>query len=134
MATASQFGEFLDPNTGKPLDDDEPVVYTAWDRKSRDVWTDYPVLFRDPAGLLWRVPSNTRVNGLSVPRFFQRVVAPYAGQLREASVVHDHYCATKSRDSRLVHAAFYFAMRANGASWLVASVLWLAVRVCGPRF
>jgi len=136
VATLSnaQFGEFCDPSTGKPLDADEPIVFTAWDRKTRDVETQYPILFRDPAGLPWRVPAGSRVNGLSVPRIFWRLMPPYAARAREASVLHDHYCATKTRDSRLVHAMFYLAMRANGVGWWVAFTRWLAVRVFGPRF
>lgn len=91
-------------------------------------------MYVDPEGVIWEIYPGDIINGLSVPRFFWRLCWPYEGKTREASAFHDVYCGLKSRPSSQVHRMFYNAMRANGASAIVAYLRYIPVRLFGPKF
>ncbi len=94
-----------------------------------------PFAFNDAAGLDWPVPTGATVDGASIPRALWSVVGgPFEGKYREASVVHDWYCAVRSRRWEAVHSMFYEAMLVSGVSGLQAKTLYLAVRYGGPRW
>ena len=71
--------------------------------------------FLDPNGLLWRTPADTEVDGASIPQAFWSIIGgPFSGKYIKASVIHDHYCVTKSRTQHDTHQNFYYGMRASG--------------------
>lgn len=91
--------------------------------------------FRDPSGSEWSVPVGAVVNGASIPRVLWTLVgSPFVGNYRRASVVHDHFCAVKTRPWQTVHRMFYNAMLAGGVSVSRAKTMYAAVYGEGPRW
>ncbi|MHC2585333.1 DUF1353 domain-containing protein (plasmid) [Bradyrhizobium barranii subsp. barranii] len=94
-----------------------------------------PFTYTDSGGVLWPVPAHTKVDGASIPSVFWSIVgAPYTGKYREASVIHDHYCATRSRHWKAVHRVFLDGMLARGVDRTQAQLMYLAVYRFGPRW
>jgi hypothetical protein len=92
-----------------------------------------PFTYIDSHGVTWPVPARTRVDGASIPSVFWSVIgAPYSGKYREASVIHDHYCATKSRHWKAVHKVFLDGMLASGVDKI--RLMYIAVYRFGPRW
>jgi hypothetical protein len=84
---------------------------------------------------MWSVPSGTRVDGASIPSVFWSIIgAPYTGKYREASVIHDYFCETKSRHWKAVHRVFLDGMLARGVDKIQAQLMYLAVYRFGPRW
>ena len=100
----------------------------------RDVVVYQDFRYIDPDGRQWIACKGEVVNGASVPRLFWRLMPPFTGKYRRASVIHDAYCRARSRGSREVHLMFYRAMRCDGVGSFQAGLMWLAVRIFGPRF
>lgn len=109
-------------------------VSTDWHYAGRAMTLTAPVAFTDARGQHWLAHVGSIINGASVPRFFIRLFPAYVGKYRRATVIHDVYCTTKERPSRDVHRMFYEAMRCDGTNIVTAWLMWLAVRVFGPRF
>jgi Protein of unknown function (DUF1353) len=121
---AEDFGSFL-----------SPLIYRGVDNQERIVEVMAPFSFKDPHGKIWTVPPGARVDGASIPRAFWTIIgAPFTGRYREASVVHDYYCETKSEPWQVTHRAFYDGMRANGVDPATAKVMYAAVYGFGPRW
>jgi hypothetical protein len=93
-----------------------------------------PYGFVDSYGLLWEAPGGWIVDGASIPRFFWRIANPFIGDYRYASVIHDYYCDVQTRPSWQVHWMFRDAMLCAGVPMWRANLMWLAVRLFGPRF
>jgi len=125
---------FLNSKTKELLPDDEMIVGTAWCRNCRDMITLWPVMFRDSKGIEWFVEEGQRINGLSIPRFFWRVIHPYSAKYREGSVVHDAACQSMDRPSVDVHRMLYEAWLANGGHWLKSWIMYKLVTWFGPQF
>ncbi|MET4045450.1 hypothetical protein ABIC03_007182 [Bradyrhizobium sp. RT6a] len=92
------------------------------------------LVYTDPKGTTWEVPSGAITDGASVPRVFWTYADPFVGEHRNAAVIHDHYCETKSRSWTATHLMFYQAMRAAGVPEVRAKVLYSAVYYFGPRW
>ena len=91
--------------------------------------------FTDPKGKKWHVPAGTVINGASIPQAFWSLVgSPYTGNYRRASVVHDHFCDTKTERWQDVHRMFYFAMVAGGVSELESEGVVGFAYAGGPRW
>ena len=91
--------------------------------------------YTDSHGVTWSVPARTKVDGASIPSVFWSIIgAPYSGKYREASVIHDYYCATKSRHWKAVHRVFLDGMLARGVDGTQAQLMYLAVYRFGPRW
>jgi hypothetical protein len=89
----------------------------------------------DSHDVSWPVPSGVQVDGASIPSVFWSIMgAPYTGKYREASVIHDYYCATKSRHWKAVHKVFLGGMLARGVDKIQAELMYLAVYRFGPRW
>ncbi len=89
----------------------------------------------DSHDVSWPVPSGVRVDGASIPSVFWSIIgAPYTGKYREASVIHDYYCATKSRHWKAVDRVFLDGMLARGVDPIKAELMYLAVYRFGPRW
>lgn len=60
--------------------------------------------------------------------------SPFVGNYRRATVVHDHYCTTKSKPWQAVHRMFFDALIASDVRRLRAKVLYAGVLAGGPRW
>jgi hypothetical protein len=86
VASAEQAGRFEGELVLKALSD------------GRNMELAEPFKYIDSHGVVWPVPAGTRVDGASIPSVFWSLLgAPYTGKYREASVIHDYYCETRSR-------------------------------------
>jgi hypothetical protein len=91
--------------------------------------------FREADGLHWPVPPGTTVDGASIPQpLWSLMGGPFEGKYRDASVVHDYYCAVRSADWQSVHLMFYRGMLVSGVSELRAKIMYMAVYFAGPRW
>lgn len=89
--------------------------------------------FRDPDGLVWPVPAGTKVDGASIPRpFWAAIGGPFDGNYLNASIVHDHFCRTRTRTATATHRCFYQGMRAQGVPEAKAKSMFWAVSAFGP--
>ena len=90
----------------------------------------------DPAGKRWEAGAGRRVNGASIPgSLWSTVGAPYVGDYRRASVVHDVACEDQSAPtSDEVHLMFYNAMRCDGVGAVKAWTMYEAVAQFGPSW
>ena len=89
----------------------------------------------DPKGKTWLAPKGSVTDGASIPRALWTLVgAPFEGQYREAAVVHDVYCETKSEPHQDVHRIFYYANRAAGVSEFYSKILYGGVVAGGPKW
>jgi len=111
------------------------VIKTRWlSGHPRDMRLMETVRFTDPRGESWYAYRDSIINGASTGWFFRRLFPAYVGFYRRASVFHDAYCAAKTRPSWMVHRMFREAMLTDGTHPVVAWIMWLPVRVFGPRF
>lgn len=91
--------------------------------------------FQDDSGRIWTAPKGTTVDGASVPRLLWPFVgSPWAGRYKEAAVIHDHFCVTKSRPWQATHMVFYEAMISNDVLPLDALIMYAGVYRFGPRW
>jgi hypothetical protein len=123
VAQADKLGQFKGDLILKTLSDGQTMELVS------------PFSYIDSKGVTWLVPARTKVDGASIPRAFWSILgAPYTGKYREASVIHDHYCATKSRHWKAVHKVFLDGMMARGVDWVQAKLMYLVVYRFGPRW
>ncbi|WP_421850829.1 DUF1353 domain-containing protein [Oricola sp.] len=113
-------------------------VHVRWVGNSgpdRDMQLTDPFGYVDPEGKTWSVPAGTVVNGASIPQFFWTSFGPpFVGDYRRASVVHDHYCVTKTETAKATHRMFHDACRTGGVGALKAKLMYNAVRTFGPNW
>jgi hypothetical protein len=120
---ADKLGQFKGDLILKPLSDGRTMELVR------------PFFYTDSHGVAWPVPAGIRVDGASIPSVFWSILgAPYTGKYREASIIHDHYCATKSRHWKAVHKVCLDGMTARGVDTLQAQLMYLAVYRFGPRW
>jgi hypothetical protein len=85
-----------------------------------------------------RIPAGFTSDGASVPRLLWRLFPPF-GKYLEAAVVHDYFCVLGHRGESPINSVaaakvFKEAMRVCGvAAWRV-HLMYLGVRIGGPRF
>lgn len=121
---AEYFGEFPDTLKGT-------FVTNAKPRPIFKLEADFR--FKDPNGLVWITPANEEVDGATIPQeFWSFIGGPFEGQYLNASVIHDHYCKTKSRTAHDTHRAFYYGMMANRVPEWKAKFMYWAVSLFGP--
>lgn len=108
---------------------------TEWLDDGRYMRLKRPFGFIEAGGREWPVPSETIVDGASIPRAFWSLIGgPFEGPYRSASVVHDYYCDVQSRSWRDTHRVFFEAMRCSGVSEVRAKTMYYAVYRFGPRW
>jgi hypothetical protein len=119
----SRYGPFEGYLDGRFLDDGVNVELLALYK------------FIDPDGKNWESPKGVKSDGASIPRFLWALVgSPWTGKYRNAAVIHDRYCNTKSEPWQAVHRVFYYAMLANGVPETQAKVMYTGVYRFGPRW
>lgn len=94
-----------------------------------------PMAFIDSKGRRWHVPTGTVSDGASIPRVFWTIIGgPLNGKYRNAAIIHDRYCDTKTRPWRETHMVFYEAMLAAGAGEQLSWLMYKAVENFGPQW
>jgi hypothetical protein len=89
----------------------------------------------DPKGTKWTAPKGSITDGASIPRpLWSLVGGPFEGQYREAAVIHDYFCETRTAPHQDVHRIFYYATRAAGVSEFYSKVLYSGVVWGGPKW
>lgn len=107
-----------------------PVTKWLSDGRTMELMEDF--IFIDSDGLEWIAPKGSLVDGASIPRFFWRVVgSPFVGKYRNASVIHDVYCKTRSRSSKRTHKVFNEMMGVSGVGKYKAKKMYQAVQLGG---
>ena len=88
------------------------------------------------SGAIFTTTQNgTVVNGASIPQvFWTSFGPPFVGDYRRASVVHDHYCDTRTETEQATHRMFHHACRTGGVGTLQASMMYAAVKTFGPHW
>jgi hypothetical protein len=120
---AAAQGQFIGEANFKLLGDGRSMELTA------------PFSYIDSRQVTWSVPAGTRVDGASIPSpLWSLIGAPYTGKYREASIIHDYYCSTKSRHWKAVHKVFLDGMLARGVGKFQAQLMYVAVYRFGPRW
>lgn len=91
--------------------------------------------FVDARGTHWDVPAGYVSNGASIPPTLWPVVGgPLDGPYRDAAVIHDYYCESRTRTDEETHKMFYEAAVARGTSENIASTMYMGIIFGGPRW
>ncbi len=94
-----------------------------------------PFAYKDSKGVLWEVPAGFLSDGASIPDNLWAVVGgPYSGPYRDASVIHDYFCYTKTRTWNAVHKAFLEAALNRGTTEWKARYMYAGILLKGPRW
>ena len=112
-----------------------------------DTWQfelSHDFLFVDDSGKAWIAPKGTLTDGASIPRQVLSITGdPFRREFLYAAIVHDAYCAQANAERGAsyqtdtwenVHRMFYDACKAGGASETLASTMYAAVLMNGPRW
>lgn len=110
-------------------------IEAAWGGDGHTMKVLKPFAFIDKGTVRWSVPSGTETDGASIPKSFWTIMGgPFEGSYRDAAVVHDRYCDTRTRRWQDTHAMFYEAMLASGVAATRAWLMYKAVERFGPRW
>jgi len=110
-------------------------VVARWEADGRTMTLLAPFAYVDPRGVRWDAGPGLALDGASIPRAFWTLIGgPFAGEFREASVVHDAACLDRDRPWRAVHRMFYEACRCGGVGAVPAKTMYYAVFHFGPRW
>jgi len=99
--------------------------------------------FIDAKNHVWTAKTTLKngtqfaIDGASIPKELQWVFgSPYVGDFRRASVVHDYYSIDVNREARDedVHRMMYEAMLADGVKPWKAKLMYLGLRIGGPKW
>jgi hypothetical protein len=75
------------------------------------------------------VPKGFRCDGSSIPRFFWRVCgAPTSHTNLRPGILHDYLYRNKIFDRKKCDKIYYRALRSCGKSWIVAKLMYYALR------
>lgn len=113
----------------------EGEVVARWENDGRQMTLVEPFAYVDPRLARWPAAAGSSIDGASIPRAFWTVIGgPFAGEFRNASVVHDVACDVRDRPWRAVHRMFYEACRCGGVGGIKAKTMYYAVFHFGPRW
>jgi hypothetical protein len=122
-AAASRWGRF------------EGDVVARWEHDGRLMTLVEPFAYVDSRQTRWEAAAGAVIDGASIPPAFWSVIgSPFAGEFRNASVVHDVACEERNRPWRAVHRMFYEACRLGGVGAVKAKTMYYAVFHFGPRW
>ena len=94
-----------------------------------------PFSYRDSTGALWEVPEGFLSDGASIPEpLWIALGGPYSGPYRDAAVIHDYYCYTRSRKWLDVHNVFLEAALNRGTAEWKAKYMYAGILLKGPRW
>lgn len=110
-------------------------VKTEWLLNGREMRLLETLTYTDSHGVDWVAPQRSIIDGASIPREFWILIgSPYCGKYRDASVIHDVYCKTKSRPWQQVHKVFNEMMVCSGVPDDQRQIIFRAVWFAGPRW
>ena len=112
----------------------EGTIKTLWLSDGRKMILIEDYTFVDECNTKWTAPKATVIDGASIPRLLWRLGSPYSGKYRNASVIHDYFCQIKTISSDKVHKMFYEAMLCSGVVKYKAYIMYLGVKLFGPKF
>ena len=122
--------------TSKARFSGEPL--TSWLDNGRDMKLEQDFSFTDKDGVIWQAHKNDIPNGSSIPRvFWSAVGSPYVGKHRNASIVHDKYCKLREKSGKShkqVHQMYYQACLVGGVGRFKAKLMYLGIKVGGPKW
>lgn len=111
------------------------TVKSEWVESDRKMKLLEDFIYIDPSGYQWEAPKESIIDGASIPRLLWTMVgSPFAGDYRNASVVHDVACDQKSAPWKNVHRMFFYACRCGGVDEKKAKLMFWAVRNFGPKW
>ena len=109
-------------------------VVTAW-CGHRNMELLEPFAYRDSRGKTWSIPKGAVINGASIPKVLWTVAgSPFVGRYRNASVIHDFYCAEEIGCWKEVHWMFFDACLEGGVPLWRARLMHEAVYWFGKRW
>ena len=101
----------------------------------RNVQLVDPFGYKDSKGVDWDVPAGFVSDGASVPwGLWTFIGGPYDGPYRDAAIIHDYYCTTKSRTWEDTHAMFLEASLKRGTTDSIAQTMYAGILYGGPRW
>lgn len=110
-------------------------VQTEWLPDGRKMRLLRALTYWDPRGKVWTAPAGWKIDGASIPRCCWSIAGgPFEGRYRDASVIHDYYCDTKTETWEATHQVFQDGMVTSGASSLDVVTKYFAVYKFGPRW
>lgn len=110
-------------------------IVTEWLPDGRQMRLVEPIEYHAVDSKVWMVPAGTIVDGASIPEVFWSIIGgPFEGLYRGPSVVHDHFCETRTRPASAVHGVFHEAMLTSGVGKRRAWLMYQAVTRFGPRW
>ena len=108
---------------------------TEWLDDGRTMRLLEDFIYVDRKGRKWIAPKGSLIDGSSIPKIFWTLfTSPFVGRHRNASIVHDVYCKTRTRPHKAVHDMFYYACLAGGLKKRRALAMWAAVAGGGPQW
>lgn len=107
-------------------------IHTAWSPDGTTMVVLLEINYTDPRGRIWTVPEMFLTDGASIPRPLWALIGPpTTGRYRVPAVLHDaaYSCVgiTKEDADRM----FYEAMREAGVGFVLARLMWGAVKLFG---
>jgi hypothetical protein len=109
------------------------TVVTKWITPDREMELVEDFAYVDPAGVTWRSPKGSVIDGASIPRpLWSLIGSPFTGAYRNASVIHDVACERRTRTSTETHLMFYYALLAGGVELKQAKMMFAGVYHFGP--
>ncbi len=117
----------------------EGDVITKWlmhPGQDRKMELQQEFAFIDSKDVTWPAQTGDVVDGASIPEvLWNRVVGtPFVGDYRRATVVHDVAVSKQLYSSRQAARMFYEAMLEDGTPRARAWMMYMAVRLFGPRW
>ena len=113
----------------------EGEVVAVWNPDGRNMTLREDFAYVDPRKKRWPAPSDSVVNGASIPQVFWSIIGgPFEGPYRNASVIHDVACEQMKESWQSVHRMFYEACRCGGVGEAKAKLMYWAVYHFGPRW
>jgi hypothetical protein len=113
-------------------------VDTRWihDGVDRNMLLLRDFAFVDSRGKRWDAKKGRIINGASIPeKLWSYVIGtPYIGKYRRATVIHDTACEDMIESHEEVHRMFYEAMLCDGMLEERALVMYMMVRLFGPKW
>ena len=103
--------------------------------EDRNVQLLEPFGYKDSKGVDWDVPRGFVSDGASIPwSLWSFIGGPFDGPHRDAAIIHDYFCHTKSRKWEDVHAMFLEAALRRGVPESTAQTMYAGILYGGPRW
>jgi len=111
------------------------LVQAEWLPDGRSMRLLNDITYCDKYGIEWGAYRGDVVDGASIPKIAWSLVgSPFGGKYRRASVIHDVYCVSKTREHQRVHAVFNEMMGVDGVPKFRQWEMYSAVRLLGPKW